>query len=254
MSRAIPFRVFENPDSASAQVATELAELIRSRALLGRGVVLGLATGKSPLPLYEELIYLHREEGLSFANVTTFNLDEYIGLESSHPASFRGYMQRNFFDHVDIPPGNIRFLSGMIADAEITAHCADYDKAIRRAGGIDYQILGIGRSGHIGFNEPGASISGRSQRVKLEESTRRDAAEAFGGIEHVPTHAVTMGCGTILKARRIALLAWGSAKASIIRKAILGPVTPRVTASYLQKHPAVRCYLDAPAASLLNAK
>ncbi len=252
MPQPIPFRVFENPESASAQVATELAELIRSRATLGRGVVLGLATGRSPLPLYEELIYLHREERLSFANVVTFNLDEYIGLENSDPASFRGYMQRNFFDHVDIPPGNIRFLSGMTADAEIAAHCAAYDKAIRRAGGIDYQILGIGRSGHIGFNEPGASISGRSQRVKLEDSTRRDAADAFGGIENVPTYAVTMGCGTILKARRIALLAWGSVKASIVRKAILGPVTPQVTASYLQKHPAVRCFLDGPAASLLK--
>jgi glucosamine-6-phosphate deaminase len=254
MHKNILYRVFENPDSASAQVAAEIAQLIRERATLGRTVVLGLATGKSPLPLYQELVYLHHEEGLSFKNVITFNLDEYLKLDHGHPASFRTYMQENLFDHIDIQPKNIHFPSSKVADKEIVNHCYDYERKIKRTGGIDYQILGIGRTGHIGFNEPGTPISARTRRVPLTDITRQDAAPAFDGIENVPTHAITMGCGTILAARRIALLAWGSPKASIVRKALEGPVTPKITASYLQKHRSVQFYLDAGAASLLKQK
>lgn len=247
------FRVFENPDSASALVAAEIAQLIRERAVLGRHAVLGLATGATPLPLYAELIYQHREEGLSFKNVITFNLDEYLGLDSSHPASFRSFMQRHLFDHVDLPPENIRFLSGDVPDQEVTAHCASYERQIKKAGGIDYQVLGIGRNGHIGFNEPGTSQVSRTHRVKLSETTREDAADTFRGLDKVPTHGMTMGCGTILKARRISLLAWGSKKARIVRSAVSGSVNSKICASYLQSHPSAQFILDPQAAVLLEA-
>jgi glucosamine-6-phosphate deaminase len=254
MSTPHRFRVFENPDSASAQVASEMAALIRERATLGRSAVLGLATGKTPLPLYDELIYLHREEGLSFQNVITFNLDEYLGLAGDHPASFRAFMQQKFFDHVDVPAANIRFLSGNTAEGKIRAHCAGYERQISAAGGIDYQILGIGRNGHIGFNEPGSAINSRTRRVRLEETTREDAAPAFDGIDRVPTHALTMGCGTILEARRIVLLAWGAKKSRVVRRALESPVAPKVCASYLQTHAATQFFLDLPAAALLGRK
>ncbi len=251
-SAAIRFRIFENPDSASAQVASEIALLIRERAALGRPAVLGLATGRTPVPLYEELIYLHREEGLSLANVVTFNLDEYLGLDATHPASFRTFMQRHLFDHVDIPPWNIHFLRGDVGQTEVPAHCRDYEEEISAAGGIDYQILGIGRNGHIGFNEPGTASDSLTSRVTLHETTRRDAAEEFGGLARVPVGALTMGCGTILGAGRIALMAWGAKKAGIVRKAILGPITPDVPASYLQSHPTAQAFLDPAAASSIT--
>jgi len=254
MSTPVRFRVFENPDSASAQVASEMASLIRERAALGRTAVLGLATGKTPLPLYDELIYLHHEEGLSFQNVVTFNLDEYRGLASDHPGSFRSYMRQKFFDHVDVPPGNIHFLSGELADSEIPAHCAAYERKIKATGGVDFQILGLGRNGHIGFNEPGTSIDSRTRQVQLDEVTREDAAPAFDGIENVPTHALTMGCGTILEARKIALLAWGSKKSRIVRRALENPLAPKISASFLQAHAAAQFFLDLPAASLLCRK
>lgn len=248
------FRVFENCDSASAQVAAEIAQLIRERAILGRHVVLGLPAGKTPVPLYEELIYLHREESLSLANVVTFNLDEYIGLPASHPGSFRAFMQRTFFDHVDIPAENIHFLSGNVSRAEATSHCADYEHKIAAAGGIDFQILGIGRNGHIGFNEPGCMADSRTRPVTLFDMTRRDTARWFPGIERVPNRALTMGCGTILEARRIAVLAWGSRKSRIVRRAIQGPVTADVPASYLQAHPGAIFYLNSSAAACLKSK
>lgn len=254
MPPTLRFRAFENPDSASAQVASEMAWLIRERAALGRTAVLGLASGKTLLPLYAELIYLHREEGLSFQNVITFNLAEYLGLRSGHPASLRSFMQRNFFDHVDVQPGNCHFLSSDITDAEIPAHCTAYERKIAAAGGVDFQILRIGRNGHIGRNEPETAMDSRTRRVHLAETTRVDAAPAFNGIGKVPTHALTMGCGTILNARKIALLAWGSKKSRIVRRALESPVTAKVSASFLQTHPASQFILDLPAASLLGRK
>jgi glucosamine-6-phosphate deaminase len=252
MPPPLRFRVFENPDSASALIASEIAQLIRERAHLGRMAVLGLATGNTPLPLYDELIYLHREEGLSFRNVITFNLDEYVGLDSSHPWSFRSFMQEKLFDHVDILPGNIHFLAGNLDESKIRTHCASYERKISAAGGIDFQILGIGRNGHIGFNEPGSAIDSRTRWVKLGDMTREDLAPAFDGIENVPTHALTMGCSTILKARKIALLAWGSKKSRIIRHALKSPVSSKVCASYLQTHAAAQFILDVAAASQLQ--
>jgi glucosamine-6-phosphate deaminase len=229
-----------------------MAALIRDRTTAGRTTVLGLATGGTPIPLYQELIRLHREEGLSFANVVTFNLDEYLGLPKEHPESYWSFMHHNLFNHIDLPPQNIHLPDGMVAENEIPAHCAAYEAAIRNAGGIDFQILGIGRTGHIGFNEPGSPKESRTRRIHLDPVTRHDAAPAFGGLENVPTHAITMGCGTILEARKIALMAWGSKKADIVREAISGPITDQVSASFLQQHPDATFYLDKEAASALS--
>jgi glucosamine-6-phosphate deaminase len=245
------FRIFENPDSASACVASEMARLIRERAALGRNAVLGLASGSTPLPLFEELIYLHQEEGLSFANVITFSLDEYLGLKGDDPNSFRFFLMRNLFDHLDIPDRNLHFLRGNLRPAAVNPHCAAYEKEISNAGGIDLQILGIGRNGHIAFNEPGSAKDSRTRRVVLAETTREDAAAGFGGIDQVPISALTLGCGTILEARRVILMAWGPKKARVVRRAIAGPATPKLPASYLQHHPSAQVFLDPPAAAVL---
>lgn len=249
---SVPFEVFESPAAAARKVASEIATLLRSRAAEGRRAVLGLATGSTPIPLYQELIRLHREEGLSFAHVTTFNLDEYLGLNRDHPESYWSFMHRQLFNHIDVPPDQIHLPDGRVPEAEIPAHCAGYEAAIRDAGGVDFQILGIGRTGHIGFNEPGSPKDSRTRRIHLDPITRQDAAPAFGGLENVPTHAITMGCGTILDARRIALMAWGEKKAAIVRDAIHGPVTDQISASFLQQHPHATFFLDQPAASHLS--
>lgn len=250
----IRYRVFENPDSASAQAAAEMAQLIRERAVIGRTAVIGFATGRTQLPFFEELIYLYREEGLSFRNVICFNLDEYLGLEQTHPESFRSFMRWNLYDFIDVPRENIHFLRGDLTTEKIPAHCRAYEKKISEAGGIDLQILGIGRNGHIGFNEPGSDIQCRTSRVPIAEMTRRDAIRDFGDFDDVPTEALTMGCGTILEARKIILLAWGSQKARVIRRAIQGPVGSKLPASYLQTHPSAQVFLDTPAASVLMEK
>jgi len=216
-------------------------------------VVIGLATGRTPLPLYRELIRLHREEGLSFRNVITFNLDEYHGLNPEHPQSYRRFMKEQLFDHIDVLPENIHIPRGDIPLREIPDACLEYESAIQQAGGIDLQILGIGRTGHIGFNEPGSGAETRTRLVELDPMTRADAAGDFGGLLSVPENAITMGCGTILEARRIALMAWGSSKASILERAFLGAVSDDVPASFLQHHPKAAIFLDEPAAGLLMA-
>jgi glucosamine-6-phosphate deaminase len=252
MVSPIPVLVFNSPAAACHQVAAEISRLIRERSSAGRSTVLGLATGNTPLPLYQELIRLHRDESLSFKNVASFNLDEYLGLERNHPESYWSFMHRNLFDHIDMLPENIHLPSGMIAENRISDHCAAYEAQIIEAGGIDYQILGIGRTGHIGFNEPGTPADSRTQKIHLNEITRLDAAPAFGGIDQVPQYAITMGCGTILEARRIALLAWGSQKSQIVRQALTGPVTDQVSASFLQNHPGATFFLDREAAADLR--
>ena len=248
----IPTRVFPSSDEAVRVVAASLARLIRERSQERRNAVLGLATGSTPVKLYRELIRLHREEGLSFQNVVTFNLDEYYGLPPNHPESYRRFMEVQLFKHVDIPPQNVHVPDGMVPRPEVYAYCQEYENWIRKAGGLDVQILGIGRTGHIGFNEPGSGPDSRTRLVTLDRLTRRDAARDFRGEANVPGNAITMGVGTILQARELALLAWGESKAPILRSAIEGPQIETVPASFLQRHSNCRCYIDEPAASELT--
>ena len=244
--------VYPGSGEASAALAGEIAGLIRTRQREGRPVVLGLATGSTPIALYAELVRLHREEQLSFAHVISFNLDEYHPLPAAHPRSYHQFMRTHLFDHVDIRPENIHLPSGEVPLGEVDAHCRAYEEAIRTAGGIDFQILGIGRTGHIGFNEPGSPRRSRTRLVALDPLTRRDAAGDFGGEEHTPRAALSMGVGTILEARRIVLLAWGQHKADVVRAAVEDEMSARVTASFLQEHDQVLFVLDQAAAGALT--
>ncbi len=244
--------VYATADEAASRVAGEIAALIRERAAAGRTAVLGLATGSTPVRLYRELIRLHRDEGLSFANVVTFNLDEYHGLPANHPESYRRFMQEQFFGHVDLPAAQVHVPSGLTPRNEVFTACQAYEAAIAAAGGIDFQILGIGRTGHVGFNEPGSSRDSRTRLVTLDSLTRRDAARDFLGEANVPRHAITMGVGTILSARRIVLLAWGEAKAAVVAQAVEQAPAEALPASLLQGHPDVRFVLDRAAASELT--
>jgi glucosamine-6-phosphate deaminase len=247
-----PLAVFPNSVAASCALAREIAALIRRGRPDGSGVVLGLATGSTPLSLYAELVRLHREEGLSFARVTTFNLDEYYPLSPAHPQSYRRFMQMHLFDHVDLPAGQTHVPDGLVPAAAVEEHARAYEEKIRAAGGIDYQILGIGRTGHIGFNEPGSARRSRTRLVTLDPLTRRDAADDFGGDEHMPRYAVTLGVRTILEARRVVLMAWGQHKAPIVRAALEGPAVAQVPASFLQEHDHAGFVLDEAAAGDLT--
>ena len=244
-------RLHVHTDKAAAvrAVAADIAALIRGRAAEGRRAVLGLATGSTPIPLYAELVRLHREEGLSFRDVTTFNLDEYSGLGPDHDQSYRWFMQRQLFDHVDVTPSETHVPDGLAKD--VAASAAAYEAAIKAAGGIDLQVLGIGRTGHIGFNEPPAGPATRTRQVHLAELTRRANASFFGDVAKVPHHAVTMGVGTILDCRRVVLLAWGEGKADIVRRSVEDAPSDDCPASWLQRHAACDFVLDAPAAAKL---
>jgi glucosamine-6-phosphate deaminase len=215
--------------------------------------VLGLPTGSTPVGLYRELIRLHKEAGLDFSRVVTFNLDEYFPMPPDDPQSYRRWMRETFFEHVNIPPQNIHIPDGTLRPGDAEDFCLLYEQKIRRAGGIDLQILGIGRTGHIGFNEPGSTRESRTRMVTLDPVTRRDAADSFFGEENVPHQALTMGVGTILEAHKIVLLAFGEHKAPIVRKAVEGPVTDSVTASFLQEHPDATFLLDEAGAGSLTA-
>ncbi len=248
----IPTAVFPHNQAAVAHVADAIERLVRERADAGQPAVLGLATGSTPVPLYRELIRRHREEGLSFAHVVTFNLDEYYPLEPQHPESYHRFMREQLFDHLDIPAAQIHVPPGDLPRDEVHAACTAYERAIDDAGGIDIQVLGIGRTGHIGFNEPGSGPASVTRLVTLDRLTRADAARDFRGEANVPRYAITMGVGTILRARRIFLLAWGRAKADVLRQAIEEMPSDTVPASYLQSHAASEVILDAPAASELT--
>lgn len=248
----LPVIVHSDADAASLRVAGELAALIRENNAAGRPTVLGLATGSTPVRLYRQLIRLHREEKLSFRRVVTFNLDEYYGLPRTHPESYWRFMHEQLFDHLDIPAENIHLPDGTVARGEVFAACRDYEEKIRAAGGLDVQILGIGRTGHIGFNEPGSGRESRTRLVTLDALTRRDAARDFLGEANVPRHAVTMGVGTILEARRIFLLAWGESKARVVAEAVEQPPTDALPASFLQAHRAVEFHVDGAAAGELT--
>lgn len=212
--------------------------------------VLGLATGTSPLPLYEELIRLHKEEGLDFSTTITFNLDEYVGLGPTHEQSYRHFMNTRFFDHVNINMKNTHVPDGLAEDVE--AHCEAYEQMMDDVGGVDCQVLGIGSNGHIGFCEPGTSLAGRTHKAALTESTINDNSRLFERREDVPTSAITMGIGTILEAERVILVANGDNKADAIAAAVEGPITATVPASALQLHPNVTCVITEVAASKLK--
>ena len=247
----IPTHICRNSEEAAFTVAGEIAALIHERARAGRNVVLGLATGSTPLPVYRELVRLHKEEGLSFRNVITFNLDEYFGLSDNHPESYHQFMWERLFKHVDIPKDNVHVPSGTLSRSEVYAFCESYEKAIEEAGGLDYQILGIGRTGHIGFNEPGSTRDSITRLVTLDSLTRMDAARDFLGEANVPLYAITMGVGTILKARKLVLMAWGQSKASVVQAAVEGKHNENLPASLLQGHPDVRFFVDGTAAEEL---
>lgn len=240
----IPTHIFPNSGAAAKALAAEVKALIEERAKEGKNVVLGMATGSTPVPFYRELIRLHKEEGLSFKNVITFNLDEYYGLKGDHPESYACFMREQIFDHIDIPKANINIPSGTVPGDQVFAHCREYEEKIDAAGGIDFQILGIGRTGHIGFNEPGSSRDSLTRRITLDRVTRQDAAADFRGEENVPHFAITMGVGTILRGKKLVLMAWGENKAEMVAKAVEGPVTEAISASFLQDHPDARFCID----------
>ncbi len=248
----IPVGIFNSAELACREVADAIEALIRERDGADMPTVLGLATGSTPVGLYRELIRRHREGGLSFARVITFNLDEYYGLGGDHPESYRRFMQEQLFDHVDIEPENTHVPDGLVEREEVYGACRAYEEAIREAGGIDFQILGIGRTGHIGFNEPGSGPESRTRLVTLDSLTRRDAARDFLGEENVPRHAITMGIGTILEAKRIYLLAWGEAKAGVISQSVEEAPTDTVPAGFLQVHQDCRILVDHAAAAQLT--
>ena len=248
----IPVAIAETHEDIARAVAARIAAIVRERHGQGRGAVLGLATGSTPIGIYRELIRLHREEGLDFSRVRTFNLDEYYPIAPDSLHSFRRFMHENFFERVNLEPSHTHLLRGDLPRGEAEAHCRDYEHAIADAGGIDFQILGIGQTGHIGFNEPGSAATSRTRLVVLDTITRRTAAADFFGTENVPHEALTMGVATILEAREIALVATGEHKAAIVKRAVEDEVDRAVAATWLQRHPHATVHLDRAAAEELT--
>ncbi len=237
-----------NPEAAAALVARIVARELRLNAHL----VLGLATGKTMERVYRHLVRMHQQEGLDFSLCRTFNLDEYVGLFPSDPNSYRHYMEHHLFRHVNIDPRNAHLPNGLAPDLE--AECRRYEATIERAGGIDLQLLGIGKAGHIGFNEPLSALRSRTRVKALTPTTLKQNAPMFGGEEHMPRRAITMGVGTIIEARRCLLLATGDSKAAVVAQAVEGPITSMVTASALQLHARCTVIVDEEAAAGLQEK
>jgi glucosamine-6-phosphate deaminase len=235
-------------EQMSRAAAEAVAEVMNAKP----DAVLGLATGSTPLALYKELARMHKSEGLDFSHVTTFNLDEYVGLPQSHEQSYHYFMRENLFKHVNIPPQNIHIPSGTTSNYK--AFCEWYEKRIVDAGGIDVQILGIGSDGHIAFNEPGSSLSSRTRLKTLAKPTIDDNARFFSSRDEVPIYAITMGVGTILEAKQLVMVANGPKKADAIAQAVEGPVSSMITASALQLHPDALVYIDEPAAGKLKMR
>lgn len=251
----IPTNIFENAKIASLHVAHEIANLIKNKAEKGKNAVLGLATGSTPTQIYDELVRLHKEEGLSFKNVITFNLDEYYPMQPDSLHSYVYFMNEYLFDHIDIKPENIHIPDGTLERDDVYDYCQNYEQKIKDVGGLDIQILGIGRTGHVGFNEPGSAITSNTRLIALDSLTMLDAASSFFGVENVPRRAITMGVGTIMAAHKIYLLAWGEGKAGIIQKTVEGEVTSSIPATFLQKHSNTEVILDeASSAELTRVK
>lgn len=236
----------------SELIAQEIADLIRTKQAKNKKCVLGLATGSSPLSVYAELVRMHKEEGLSFSNVITFNLDEYWPMSKENVQSYHHFMHENLFDHIDIQPENIHIPDGEVKASQVKTFCQEYEAKIEAVGGLDFQLLGIGRTGHIGFNEPGSNQNSRTRLVNLDHITREDAAEGFQGIEFVPKRAITMGIATVLSAKRIVLMAWGQKKSEVIHHAVEGSVTSTLPSSFLQLHKNTSLVLDEEAAAELT--
>ena len=240
-------RIFQTPEETARALAAHVAAAVRAKPDL----VLGLATGRSPVAAYGELQTLHARGEVDFSRVRTFNLDEFAGVDAAHAGSFRRFMDEHLFRGVALDPSRIQFLNGVASDLD--AECDRYEAAIAEAGGIDLQLLGIGANGHVGFNEPGDELTARTHRVLLHESTRRDNAALFGGeIGRVPREALSMGMATILTAAAIVLIATGERKAACVQGMIGGPLTTRLPASFLQTHRQVTVFLDRAAASRLT--
>ncbi len=248
----IPVRIYPDLKEGSKFAAREIADLIRSKQAAGQSCVLGLATGSTPRSMYAELVRMHKEENLSFKNVITFNLDEYYPIDNDALQSYNRFMHKHLFDHIDIDPKNIHIPNGETPKEKIKEHCLEYENMIDNAGGIDLQVLGIGNNGHIGFNEPGSSILSRTRLVTLDTSTRIANSHEFANISEVPRLAVTMGISTILKAKRILLMAWGPAKTAVVQKSVEDNVTEQIPASLLQQHNDSVFILDEAAAADLT--
>jgi glucosamine-6-phosphate deaminase len=244
--------IVDNHGELAELVARRIATLMRAREVEGRPIVLGLATGSTPIGVYRELIRLHVDEGLSFRHVISFNLDEYYPMEATSIHSYHRFMWENLFSHVDIDPANVHIPDGGLARTDVDAACVAYEAKIRAAGGIDFQLLGIGKTGHIGFNEPGSGETSRTRVVHLDSITRRDASADFFGEENVPREAITMGIATILEAREIAILATGEHKSGVVRRAVEGEIDRAVAATFLQRHPNTTFYVDDAAAADLT--
>ncbi len=248
----IQTNVFDSSKTASKIVAQKIAELIKNKAKANEICVLGLATGSSPTALYAELARLHKTENLSFKNVVTFNLDEYFPMQGDALQSYVRFMNEHLFHHIDILPENIHIPDGTCAREKVADFCKDYEQKIKSLGGLDLQILGIGRTGHIGFNEPGSGIQSRTRLITLDHITISDAASDFFGEEHVPRKAITMGVGSIMEAKKVILMAWGEGKSLVIKRTVEGEISDYVPATYLQNHPNTHFFLDEAAASELT--
>ncbi|MHC8947717.1 glucosamine-6-phosphate deaminase [Sphingobacterium hungaricum] len=248
----IPVQVYPNQEVASIDVAKRIANVIREKQEKGETAVLGLATGATPVKVYKELVRLHKEENLSFRNVVTFNLDEYYPMLPTADQSYVTFMNKHLFDMIDIPKENINIPDGTVPVEKVQEYCEGYEQKISNLGGLDIQILGIGRTGHIGFNEPGSAPNSGTRLVTLDDLTRRDASRDFGGKENVPTKALTMGVGTIFKAKEIILMAWNEKKAEIVKKAVEGEISSDIPATYLQLSDRAEFILDQDAASALT--
>lgn len=249
---SISTQLFSSANEASLIVAQEIVELIKKNEQKGKKTILGLATGSTPIGVYKELIRFHKKDGISFSSLITFNLDEYYPISHKHPESYYCFMREQLFDHIDVPEEQINIPDGSVDRSKVFEYCKNYENKISELGGLDLQILGIGRTGHIGFNEPGSTVDSRTRLVHLDSLTKKDAARDFLGEENVPRYAITMGIGTILDARKIILLAWGQAKSSVLAGAIEHKPSDSLPASLLQGHSNVQIYADLSAAGELT--
>lgn len=248
----LPITIWNSSADASVHIAASIGLSIRQKQQEGENIVLGLATGSSPIKVYDELVRMHKEEGLSFANVITFNLDEYYPINPDSQQSYVRFMHEYLFDHVDILPENVHIPDGTLPMEKVKEYCQNYEKAIDQAGGIDIQLLGIGRTGHIGFNEPGSWEESTTRLVKLDNLTRKDAIKDFIKEENVPYRAITMGIRSIMQAKKIYMMAWGEHKAEIVREAAEGEISSAIPSTFLQKHHNVRFFIDKSASEQLT--